>query len=719
MLEKQIDIYSLDTGDFYSNHEAHLHWLNHTLRVEKNQLINGFTLTNKFNKNKRTIVGLKEVERKLKDFGLNDSDLSKIVKGNYEFGLVDETDRDNVISLCERYCNIKKIIDIKNVKIKESKEKLLKLLANKTEINKQTKGKNHIRELREDAVSDKKIISAIISVFDSSFTRMISAEQDKLCEDFVVVQIYYFSVLKDLINFGFVYKGEKYIYFTSSAGQIRTKKTVFVKESVWNKHEKTIMCGLTLNEINKKGGNNPNKHLAYLALNNSATDVWKEFDIDKTIVIDDFETNVFGTYDFVDETDYSVKRISDYVPITHTDGAGMILPNAFGVKQNNQMVRLPWIKGLLGVFDYKRFIEVNNCSSVIKDIYGVEHDVFTEDIQVIFTKSQFKLSKYYSSWNEYKEYYKKYDCSAGYTNAEEDRIKNATLNYQMLQTLSDITDEEILEISKTSIDSLNNLCSSTENILNTFGISPYNLFPTYFQQAIELYPNLVNDEYAKRLLRKIKDSMIKKYKSGKLKIKGKYTFILPDFYAACEYWFKGITNPNGLLDDGEVFCWLFRKSEKLDCLRSPHLFCEHAVRKNNAYCNNQKQLASREWFNTNAIYTSCKDLISKLLMFDCDGDKSLVVSDGTIIKVAERNAEKYDIVPLYYNMRKAEATQLNSQSIYNGLIAAFTGGNIGIYSNNISKIWNSEIFISGSEEERKEALNCIKLLCCENNFIID
>ena len=40
-------------------------------------------------------------------------------------------------------------------------------------------------------------------------------------------------------------------------------------------------CGLTIDDINKKGGNNPNKHLAYMALANSATDVWKEFDIDK------------------------------------------------------------------------------------------------------------------------------------------------------------------------------------------------------------------------------------------------------------------------------------------------------------------------------------------------------------------------------------------------------------------------------------------------------
>ena len=45
------------------------------------------------------------------------------------------------------------------------------------------------------------------------------------------------------------------------------------------------------------------------------------FDIDKSIVIDDFETNVYGTFDFVDETDYSITRKTDYVPIPLTDGA--------------------------------------------------------------------------------------------------------------------------------------------------------------------------------------------------------------------------------------------------------------------------------------------------------------------------------------------------------------------------------------------------------------
>lgn len=100
-----------------------------------------------------------------------------------------------------------------------------------------------------------------------------------------------------------------------------------------------------------------------------------------------------------------------------------------------------------------------------------------------------------------------------------------------------------------------------------------------------------------------------------------------------------------------------------------------------------------------------------------DGDKSLVVADKTFIKVAERNMK--NIVPLYYNMRKAGITELNNKNIYAGLNAAFVGGNIGIYSNDISKIWNNEVFINGTEEEKQEAIDAVKLLCMENNFVID
>ena len=708
MLDKQIQILSVDTGNFYSNREAFLHWKNHKLRNERNQLINGYVIKGSDGKTKRIITGLKEIENDLIECGLNKSDLDLIAKG--DFSTLGDNVEDAMYELIANYLRVKEWIAIKNKAIKKTKDDLLKLLSNKVEANIQSDGKHHIRNLQENQVSNKNIIS----VFDSSFTRMIGAKQDELCEDFMVVQVYYFDVIKDLIYYGFTYKGEKYIYFTSSAGQIRTKKTVFIKESVWNKYEKTIMCGLTIDDINRRGGNNPNKHLAYMALTNSATDHWEGFDIDRTIVIDDFETNVFGTYDLVDDTDYSIKRVSDYVPITHTDGAGMMLP----CMGKNRMVRLPWVKGLLGAFDFIKFIQVNNCSPIIKDIYGKEHDVIAEGIQIIFTKSQFKMYKYYDSWEQYKEFYKKYGCTAGYTNIEEDRIKDATINYQMLQSLTDITDEEIDEIIDASKSKLQNICSSVDSVKNVFGVTPYNQNKTALQSAIALYPELLNDVYIRNKLKDIKDSMIKNYKAGKLQVRGKYTFLLPDLYAACQYWFMDIKEPKGLLEDGEVFCWLFRKNEKLDCLRSPHLYREHAIRKNIAWSKyEERQQQLREWYCTDAIYTSCHDLISKILMFDCDGDKSLVVADKTIIEVAERNMK--GIVPLYYNMRKASPSMLSNQTIYAGLSAAFTGSNIGQYSNSISKIWNNEVFVSGTPEEKQEALDIIKLLCCENNFKID
>lgn len=69
-------------------------------------------------------------------------------------------------------------------------------------------------------------------------------------------------------------------------------------------------------------------------------------------------------------------------------------------------------------------------------------------------------------------------------------------------------------------------------------------------------------------------------------------------------------------------------------------------------------------------------------------------------------------MPLYYKMGKAEPSELNSDAMFEGLRNAYIGGNIGVISNDISKIWNSG-------EVGKDALNSIKILCAVNNFTID
>ncbi|HEY8803620.1 MAG TPA: hypothetical protein VIM42_00655 [Clostridium sp.] len=565
-----------------------------------------------------------------------------------------------------------------------------------------------IRSLREESLNKRNIIS----VFDSVLTRTINIEENTLSTDIIIVQTYFFDVIEDIILDNFMSGDEKYVCLTASAGQIRTKKTVFIKESILLKHKNTLMCGLTIEDINLLGGVNINKYLAYLALANSATDNWDGFNIMKSIVVEDMETDVEGIVDFIDDETYDIIRQKMKIPISHTDGCGMMLPN---LSDKSMMVRLPWIKGLLVPFAFNKFIiEANNNGEGkiygnVVDIYGKSHNILEEGIQVIFTRSQFKMYKYFqnnsdtnkSGWEMYQDNYIKYKCQAGKCNEEEEDFSDAKINYQMLQTLTDMDNKELETIAKTTKHNILNIGRDRKTMLKVLGVKKSNKNKNNIQQALEIYPELLNDTYSKEILKQVKKSMVKEGRSAKLDINGVYTFIIPDIYAFCEYLILGDTDPKGLLNDGDVYCNLYPNSPKLDCLRSPHLYREHAIR-NNIIDDDKKK-----WFITNGVYTSCHDLISKILQFDVDGDKSLVVACPTLISIAERNME--GIVPLYYNMRKAPAEIITNNSIYNGLKTAYTGGNIGTVSNNITKIWNS-----GNVN-----LEVVKLLCMENNFTID
>ncbi|MFE6079517.1 hypothetical protein ACFVQB_34445, partial [Paenibacillus sp. NPDC057886] len=83
-----------------------------------------------------------------------------------------------------------------------------------------------------------------------------------------------------------------------------------------------------------------------------------------------------------------------------------------------------------------------------------------------------------------------------------------------------------------------------------------------------------------------------------------------------------------------------------------------------------------------------------------------IISDELIVNIAKRNME--NIVPLYYEMSVAQKQEINSKNIYEALTLAY-GINIGEYSNNITKIWNSDNI----------NMDVIKWLCMENNFTID
>jgi len=588
--------------------------------------------------------------------------------------------------------NKKEIRVTRKERLFKTKKSINKIVHNyKKELTSQLNEFKGVRDLRVDSLSDNKIIG----MFDSALTRTVGMKVDSLSTDLFIVRAFYFSVLNNIMKDGFTYNGEKYIYFSSSAGQIRTKKVVFIKESLWKKNEGSLTCGLSIDEINNKGGCNVNKLLAYKALTASASIKWNGFDIDKTIVVPDLETKVNSIFDYIDRETYNITRKEMNVPIEHTDGCGMILPKK---SKKAFMTRLPYVKGLLVPFPFDEFAKLHG-NTKVKDIYGKEWDIIEDDIQVIFTKSQFKMKAYYNDWSDYKRRFKENNCQAVKLN-EEDIGENATLNYQMLQTLTDVSNQELKEISLATIEDILKIGNDKETMLRILGATETNKKKNHFQIALTIYPELLNDEHSKKVIKDKKKSMVNDARAGKLRINGRYLYLIPDLYAFCQSLFLGTINPTGLLSNGDVFCNVYDEG-KVDILRSPHLYKEHCVR------NVIKEEDLSKWFITNGIYTSIHDPISKILQFDNDGDKALVIQDDLFVKVAERNME--DIYPLYYKMGAAEPEIIDNTKIYDSLLLAFKA-NIGEVSNNITKIFNSDKEID---------LDVVKWLTAENNYIID
>ncbi len=160
-----------------------------------------------------------------------------------------------------------KTSDLDSDQVNEIKKNIAEL---KDQLASRMKQNTEIRTLNPEALKE----SNIVSMFDGNLSRTLLGIDDSegVQTDIFIVRTFYFDILRDLMSSGFMYQNEKYIFFTSSAGQIRTKKALFIKESTWNKYSMSLMCGLDIEEINKRGGMNANKFLSYLALCNGATE---------------------------------------------------------------------------------------------------------------------------------------------------------------------------------------------------------------------------------------------------------------------------------------------------------------------------------------------------------------------------------------------------------------------------------------------------------------
>ena len=316
------------------------------------------------------------------------------------------------------------------------------------------------------------------------------------------------------------------------------------------------------------------------------------------------------------------------------------------------------------------------------------------------------MYKYFDNWDHYKRCFKANGCMAGRTNYEEDYLANKAISYQFLQSLQDMTDDEVQQFTAKEHDRILNLTKNRDAMLRTLGANKDDENP--YRAALALYPELLREAYSRESLKDIRKRMLLDAKSGKIRCQNKRLYACPDLYGVCEWLFLGDQNPKGLLANGEVACKVLSNHQKADILRSPHLSFEHAIR------NISQDANVYDWFYTNGIYTSLHDLITRILQLDVDGDQLNVVTDPVIVSVAERNAKEYDFVPLYYDAGTAPPETVSFETMYHGLKRAHdysSGGitSIGEISNMLTRVWNKD----------KPDRYVTKLLCYFNNLVID
>ncbi|MBP5423896.1 MAG: hypothetical protein J6Y78_15800 [Paludibacteraceae bacterium] len=549
-----------------------------------------------------------------------------------------------------------------------------------------------------------------IAEFCGELSRAMGLSHLDCTLDLIVIKWKNIEILRQLITNGFYMpvltrdgvENRFYRFYTASAGQLRRDKFMMIYDKTYERIKNRLECGLDWEEINRRGGCNSNKVSAYDALPNSATEEWTDFNIDEVVVAKDFIGEVTDRMIYI-KPDYTWEKCVKTVEINHTDGCGMMLPE---ISMSNFMIRMPKTKGLLISFDFIKFCDVHGVEPIITDPWGTVHNLRKEGIKIILFESVVKMWKFYDNWDDFKKKYKENGCRCGKTNYEEDYIANKTLNYQYIQTLTDITDEEIAELTKKEHERIDGITKNMDSMLKTLKADEESEQP--YKAALAVYPELLREAYSRESLRAIRKRMILDAKSGKLHCFNKRLFACPDLYAVCEHLFLNDPHPKGLLNNGEIACKIFRRHNKADVLRSPHLAMDHAIR---TIVHDQKIY---DWFYTNGIYTSCNDLITRILQMDVDGDQLNVVVEPLFVEIAERNIKKYDVVPLFYDAEKAPADMINNESMFNALKRAhdYSAGeitSIGEISNMLTRLWNKD------NPDRDVA----NLLCMFNNWVID
>lgn len=387
---------------------------------------------------------------------------------------------------------------------------------------------------------------------------------------------------RELARHGFDLNGKHYVRFMVGSGQMRRNTVTFINEELFNYLQEHLMCGLNgkIRTINLA------KLSAYFALSFSSV-LWVREP--RVCVIKDFETTIKDqrvNWIKRNKGNDTVEEIVRDIKLNSADGQGLISPEMarlwaedmhLGYVPCSFVVRTAFIKGNLVPFDFKEYAHEHGIST-IKDRYGTEYNI--DDIDILLSESQFKMAKYYSSWEGYLSYHHSYHLKWGVARYNKELDDEYVLtNYQYIQVLN-LNREDISGLVSYTTDWIKNICTGQQEYALAYNVgvkSPdldidniINSCGSTFTKAICKNSLMLQDGFVQRkIYNSIKES-IRQAKIGRIWVKGNYQFMISDPVAQCRN-ALGL-EPEGLLPANCVYSnfWNTRGvSGEVACCRSP------------------------------------------------------------------------------------------------------------------------------------------------------
>lgn len=514
---------------------------------------------------------------------------------------------------------------------------------------------------------------------------IINAKIDEMLfiPEYVSVVIDEVAHYKKIIKNGLYINGFKYMRLMCSAGQARVNTVILIREDYESELKKRLRCGAKSVKITK------NKYNAYFALSSSSTYLIPKPNV---LLINDCEIEMEKRVDWISKIPPEEKdklsnneRVNEKVitlPFNLFDGCGAVsVEFAKRVAESLELdyipaafcIRCAYVKGMVFVVDFKQY--ARELEIVFqKDLYGVEQKV--EDMDMILTKSQFKLYNAYDSMEDYHRLCEENGILWGVTKVtpkEDDTYFRS--NYQFCQAIDLRKEEDIAELCQPTVEWLSGICGDDVNHTLLFLLGRMleksdvdynnilNLTSDNIAKALILNQNMINEEYIKNTIIRSVNKKIRESYLGKLILDGNFSVMIPDMYAFMQHAFGQTVT--GALKEYEHYSHFWNQKGKTDvvAMRSP-LTWRSEVNKLNLK-NNE---LTEKWFKyltSGIVYNvwGCDCIIHA--DSDFDGDLAATTDNSVFLRC------RYDNLPITYTKSTVDKEFIKEEELYLADIQSF------------------------------------------------